>query len=153
MKYTVHYEENLFYIDAKLKILAQGLSVGIDPGLFKENVLQDLHFVDQTLNRIFTSLQDTPNIRQIDLYYKLLLHSKNNLINLLERILKGDFALAEEIEEEEKDHFTTLVRNHKTDIAQIREGSGIQEEATPEDMISGAELDFLLASHPEEDPS
>ncbi|WP_028973329.1 hypothetical protein [Spirochaeta cellobiosiphila] len=150
MKTTINYEENLFYIDSIIKTIEQGLTVSIDTEITYEHIKAQFQYIDQALGKIYSSLEETPNIKQKALYIKLLINVKLNYIQLLDRIITNKFDMSPDFEVQ-MDTYRSIIRNHKTDIDLLKKTIKQDKEHSPEDVISSAELDFLLATSRDSD--
>ncbi|MDR1894880.1 MAG: hypothetical protein LBQ61_09395 [Spirochaetales bacterium] len=63
MNRPVEYQDNLFWITEKIKLLEKAPALNLDPKLFSKQLIQDLQWVDQVLtaiNKRLTQSKHTP---------------------------------------------------------------------------------------------
>lgn len=142
MQTKIHYEENLFYLNAKMKIMVQAFDLKIDPGFFSEKVAEDLFFIDACLDKLYNTLKENPHLLHKNDYLILLAKTKSNFAGLIDGLLAKKYPFSSSLSQ----HIVRLqscLRNHRADVNEIR-GTGQWKEDKNEDLISGEELGFLL---------
>jgi hypothetical protein len=148
MRQTINFEDNLYFINEFVNTLEQGLDLKLDARFFFDKYIEDLFFLDASINKLYAELIDNPQLVNIQEIQRSLQITKERFARLLERILSGDSSLEEGyLPFEEK--LTGLKETHSADVDRIRSQMENREEnATPKEGISPEEYQFLF---PEED--
>ncbi|RKX79219.1 MAG: hypothetical protein DRP87_03815 [Spirochaetes bacterium] len=146
----IHYENNIQYLDMLLKTLKEGISLDIDKEYFTVKTIEDILFIDNTIDKIFTTLKENIHLSKRALYLQMILKTKQSFIDLINRILRKEYFLSEHL----SPIFPKLETSrsaHRKDIKEIKntlvsiKASG--QEA--EDFISQDEYKFLLSKEEE----
>jgi hypothetical protein len=140
-----NYEDNIFYVTTLVKGLKAGLSLEIDPDLYKDKVVEDLLFVDAVLLKIFAALRANANlIRRAD-YLRSLMRAVRLFSDLLDALISGDLPFSDEVSGMEM-KLRGLRSTQKKNLEEIREilDNLNAEDAEKEDIVSQEEYRFLL---------
>lgn len=148
MRQTINFEDNLYFINEFVNTLEQGLDLNLDARFFFDKYIEDLFFIDASINKLYAELIENPQLVNIQEIQRSLQISKERFTSLLERILSGESSLEKSyLPFEEK--LKALKETHAGDADRIRSQMQSREEsATPKEGISPEEYQFLF---PEED--
>lgn len=151
MTARVNYDDNIFFVQTMIKGLRSALALDVDPGLFKDKVLEDIFFVDSTLMKILAQLRDNPNLIRRSEYLKALLRAETSFLEFLDDILSAERPLAEGLAP-----FSHKIRacrgSHQTTHDELQSMLHRPEMHAPEeDVVSQEELGFLLQESDDED--
>ncbi|MFP4373718.1 MAG: hypothetical protein ACLFPO_05270 [Spirochaetaceae bacterium] len=153
MTSRVNYDDNIFFVHTMIKSLRAGLTLDVDPELFKDKALEDIFFVDSTLMKILSRLRDSPNLIRRAEYLKAMLRAENTFLVFLGDVLAAERPLAESL-----GPFSHKIRacraSHQTTFTEIQTMLHRPEEHAPEeDVVSREELNFLLQDDQQSDES
>ena len=151
MKSKIHYEEDLFYLSLLMKGLREGLQLSIDAEFFQEKILADLRFIDETLDKILSTLKENPNlIRRAEYLYNLV-KVEGAVVGLVADVVQGTGDLREALEPFRQE-LVQLRESHDADVDEIRALLRlVSQEEEKEDVITADEL-ALLTRQDEETP-
>ena len=151
MKSKIHYEEDLFYLSLLMKGLREGLQLSIDAEFFQEKILADLRFIDETLDKILSTLKENPNlIRRAEYLYNLV-KVEGAFVGLIDDVVQGTGDLREALEPFRQE-LVQLRESHDADVDEIRALLRlVSQEEEKEDVITADEL-ALLTRQDEETP-
>jgi len=150
MKAKIHYEEDLFYLNLQMKWLREGLLLSIDPDYFQDKILSDLRFVDATLDKIYSTLKDNPNlIRRAEYLYNLV-KVEGAFLELMAQLLNASGEMQEALAPY-RSEFLQRKSSHEADVDEIRTLLRlVSEEEDKEDVITADELALLTRPEDEE---
>jgi hypothetical protein len=147
----VNYDDNLFFIHSLVKGLRGGLQLELDTGYFRDKVVEDVFFIDRTLQQVYEILKSNSYLINRRDHLRELMRVKRAFADLLTSIVDGTLPWAENLSQ-----FTGKLAgardSHVGDIADIQ---GIMEGAAPvddpQDVVSQNEYRFLFDSIDEDD--
>jgi len=146
MTRRVNYEENIFFLALVLKQLAAALKLNVDADLLRERVVGDFQFLDRSLARLHQSLK--ANHLMIDrlAHLKELQRLNASLASLLEDVLQGRLALADELEADFP-LLRPLHENRRRDLLELSQAMAAsgQGPGDHEQLVSEEEFKGLLA--------
>jgi hypothetical protein len=145
MAVSVNYDDSIFYLQTMVKTLSTGLNLDVDPTIFKEKMVEEILFVDSSINQILQRLRDNFRLIHRTEYLRMLLRGINGYLELLDACVNGKLAMSEELE----DFFPKLTRLLESHEGRAREiQAALQQGAlgsdAPEDVVSQEEFRFLL---------
>lgn len=145
-----NYDDDIFFLQTMVKTLRTGLTLEVDRSLFRDKVIEDLLFVDKTLQRISGSLEASHYLIRRSEYLRDLLRAKRAFADFLDEIIAGSLPFAANLDSV-VDALQSARTQHVRDIADIqtamdREG----ESGEPQDVVSQDEYRFLLRSDEED---
>jgi hypothetical protein len=148
---NIHYDDDIFYLSLMVKTIGDSFRLKVDPIWFSDRILEEILFVDTTIQKIYSLLRDNRNlIKRLD-YLHSLLRLKRNFSLILNEFLKLD----PEERPEAKSFAPQIQRSldiHENDIMQIK--TILRDNGEPgmqEDAISNDELHYLMAPVPSGD--
>ncbi len=74
MAKRIHFEDDIFYLHACIRLTRDSLALDLDPELFLNEAMEDFGFIDMTLERLLRELLDNER----------LIERKEQLLNLFE---------------------------------------------------------------------
>jgi len=150
MKSKIHYEEDLFFLNLQMKGLREGFMLTVDPDYFQDKVLADIRFIDATLDKIFSTLKENPNlIRRAEYLYNLV-KVEGFFVEMVTSILEGTGEMCEALEPY-RNEFVQRGESHEADIQEIRTLLRlVSQEDEREDVITADELSLLTRQDDEE---
>ncbi len=144
MQQPIRFEENLYFLNEYLNAIEAGLELKIDGHIYFDKVVEDIFFIDATLNKLYAAVSGNYRLVQATAIFRSIQISKIRFADLLERITLGKTGL--------EDNFTPfiqklkdLISEHRGDAAKIRDEYLTDENsATPREGISSEEYQFLF---------
>jgi len=146
MATKVNYDDNLFYLHTVIKTLRGGLQLELDADYFRDKVLEDIFFIDRTLQQIYEALRTNTYLINRRDHLRELMRVKRSFADLLGGLLDGELSWAEHL----GSYTTTLTESREqhvreiTDIQSLMEGGIPVDE--PQDIVSQDEYRFLFQS-------
>ncbi len=144
MGHWVHYENDIFFLNEKIRFLMRNLKLNLDATYFAENVHKDLLFFDNLLSQFFRTLSANQVIVERPQNLRFLSKTKRLYCNLLDNIVSGHLA----------DHLDLSSHFDEYTNAQIRQEEEIREirsllnelisQEEPEELIGSEEYKFLF---------
>lgn len=152
MTKRINYEDNIFFLKLILKQITSAFKLSIDTELFRDKVVEDLFFLDRTINGIFSSLKmNSLIIDRLD-HLKDLQKLNKDFVQLLEDTLNIHSPFAHYLSDLFED-LQNIKENHQQDIVEIKEIiTGSRFSSVEEDqMVSAEEFKILLSQEEGED--
>ncbi len=140
----MNYEDNLFFLNVLIKTLKDGMSLDIDKEYFLDKMVEDIFFIDRTLEKIHVSLKENPLLIKRPEYMRQLLRSKKAFASFLQDIVEGKFEFSAHLEPVFQDLHASRAE-HLKEISEIQ--AQLQKAGTisdDQDIVSEEELKFLL---------
>ena len=151
MASTVNYDDNLFHIMAITRTLRSGLQLDIDAQLYLDRVVEDLLFIDATLERVHEELRDSRYLINRRDHLRQLMRAKRAYSDLLGEILNGQTAFRVELSRI-RSKLEAAHDQQQRDIDEIRDD---MEQVGGEDdqhtIVSQDEFRFLLQNDEEQE--
>ncbi len=150
MTTRVNYDDNIFFLQAMIKTLDNGVQLTIDGDLFRDKFIEDVFFIDSTLSRILTQLRESRRLIRRTEYLRALMRAESLFVDLLNKCLDETLPFAAELEGVVSKLRTT--RNaHQRALDDVRSILHEQSYVEPEeDVVSQEEFRSLLMSDEEE---
>ena len=147
MKQKIHYENDIFYLKTYIRILSDALKLNIDSFIFAEKTLEDINFIENIIQKLYTSLEENPHlIRRTD-HLLSVLEVKKYFIRYLEDLTSKGNPFSNDL----KQAFPKIKRsvaNHTRDLTAIQSQLKTTETAgTDVEHISENEMSFLLTPY------
>jgi hypothetical protein len=89
MTARIHFDDDVYLLQAMLRILNEAMSLDIDPQFFLDKCVEDIFFIDSTLIRLHRTLEENTYLVKRPEYLRSLGHCKRELISLLQGIILG----------------------------------------------------------------
>ena len=153
MSERIHYDDNFFFLTAMIRTLTDAVKLKVDVEFFADKILEDILFIDSTIQRIYESLKKNTRLIRREVYLHSLMKLKKAYGRLLDVVLNADGSFAEAYESV-LPQLRRLAAAQITDVRLIREEVGSDETLTiNSDMISYDELHYLMKPMEEEQES
>ena len=153
MATRVNYDDNLFYLHSVIKVLRSGLQLELDADYFRDKIVEDIFFIDRTLQQIYEALQVNSYLINRRDHLRELMRVKRGLADLLSSLLDGTLPWIQNLAAF-SDKLGDARDHHVRDIADIQ---GLMEGGVPvddpQDVVSQVEYRFLFETgqeNPEE---
>ncbi|GHV71250.1 hypothetical protein AGMMS49928_22210 [Spirochaetia bacterium] len=137
-------EDNIFAVNLRIKMLKDTALLDTDTGLFLDKILDDLEFIDQTLEALLKALEENSRLIRREGYYEDFSETEWQLNQLLSAFLNGSSSIFMDDNPLTRERISML--RMKSDARRKTiELSGVSEKKfSPEPLVSGAELSELL---------
>ena len=149
-KKVINYEEDIFFLNLKLKSLKDGLKLDIDASFFMQKVKEDILFISNVINHIYRALTDNIHMLKRMEYMKSLQRLMQQFSSLLENIVHKRFVFAAALEDS-FDEYKSICLNYDNNIRTIRNILADCDTAEPEQqtIVSQEEFKFLMFNEEE----
>ncbi|MFW5777286.1 MAG: hypothetical protein ACOCZB_08380 [Spirochaetota bacterium] len=146
MATRVNYDDNLFFVMTLTRALRSGLQLDIDPDYFRDKVVEDVFFIDRTLEQIYEALRTNSFLINRRDHLRELMRAKRNFADTLDEVLEARAAFSEHLEPF-RAKLAAAREQHVRDISDIQRmmESGAPE-ADQETIVSQDEYRFLFQS-------
>jgi hypothetical protein len=151
MAQKTHYDDNLFYLNAQIKTIKNGISLEIDREFFLEKTVDDLFFLDSVLVKLYALIKENVYLIKRPEHLRSIQRSKKMYVELIETIQEKKSSFADGLEP----YFPKLAlsrEEHLRDIEAIQDMLTARSYASAKDsfdVISEEELKFLFTSDKE----
>ncbi len=143
MTKMIDYEDNVFFITERTKLLEKGLNLALDPALFADRFLKDAQFISKSLEKVRTQLDESPHTLKRQENLRVLMLANQRFLRLLPAMIEQGY-----LENPEGASLTALHENQVIQLSGTLEAQ--DEENVDVELISTQEFEFLLKE--EEDP-
>lgn len=144
MGHWVHYENDIFFLNEKIRFLMRNLKLNLDATYFAENVHKDLLFFDNLLSQFFRTLSANQVIVERPQNLRFLSKTKRLYCNLLDNIVSGHLAAHLDLSSH-FDEYTNAQIRQEEEIREIRSLlNELISQEEPEELISSEEYKFLF---------
>lgn len=151
MATRVNYDDNLFFVMTLTRALRSGLQLDIDPDYFRDKVVEDIFFIDRTLEQIYEALRTNTFLINRRDHLRELMRAKRNLADTLDEVLESQAAFSQHLEAF-RAKLAGAREQHVRDISDIQR---MMESGTPEadqeTIVSQDEYRFLFQSDEEDE--
>lgn len=144
MATRVNYEDNLFFIMSLTRTLRSGLQLEIDPDYFREKLVEDIFFLDRTLEQIYEALRTNTFLINRRDHLRELMRAKRTFADMLDELVEGRPRFAEHLESF-RAKLSGARDQHVRDLSDIQK---MMEAGAPEEdqqtIVSQDEYRFLF---------
>lgn len=150
MATRVNYDDNLFFVMSLSRTLRSGMQLELDPDYFREKLVEDIFFVDRTLEQIYEALRvNTFLINRRD-HLRELMRAKRIFADMLDDVLERRVPFADEL-----DAFRSKLAGardqHVRDISDIQKAMDVSEGTEDQQtIVSQDEYRFLFSNDDDE---
>ena len=151
MAHKVNYDDNLFFLMTLTRTLRAGVQLDIDPDYYLDKTVEDLFFIDRTLERIYESLRLNAYLINRREHLRELMRAKRAFADVLDEILDGTPAFSGHLAPF-RTGLSEARDRHVRDISDIQRSMSV--ESTEEDdqtIVSQDEYRFLLQNDDEQE--
>ncbi len=151
MAHKVNYDDNLFFLMTLTRTLRAGVQLDIDPDYYLDKTVEDLFFIDRTLERIYESLRLNAYLINRREHLRELMRAKRAFADVLDEILDGTPTFSGHLAPF-RTGLSEARDRHVRDISDIQRSMSV--ESTEEDdqtIVSQDEYRFLLQNDDEQE--
>lgn len=152
MDETIYFDENLFYLNEIINTIADGVRLDLETSLFSDKIVSDVLFVEHALTLLSDALIENELLihRSDDL--RRLLRTLRRFVEVLESITTHPKAFAARLQpfHEKLDDICEAQREHIGRVWDILSTAN-SSDAQPADVVSEAEIRFLLDGNSSEE--
>ncbi|MDR1411326.1 MAG: hypothetical protein LBI91_03885 [Spirochaetaceae bacterium] len=145
MNKRINFEDNIFILNTRIRVVRDLLLLEADPGFFLEKTLNDLEFIGNTLSALFDNLVTNKKYIERNEQLHNLLETERSLSEVLQTILSGDGAFSAGKFPAIRDRISPVL-NRSQDRYKTIEGLSFEKPAAAamEPVVSRDELNELL---------
>jgi hypothetical protein len=145
MDKRINFEDAIFIISARIRVIRDMLLLDADPDLFLEKTLDDVDFIDRTLSVLMEQLSDNKRFIERSEQFHNLAETEGVFAEVLSDLINGDSAISSGRFPAIRDRLT-LLWNHTKDRKKAisnaaPSGAG---KISPDPVVSSDELSELL---------
>jgi hypothetical protein len=144
MNKCINFEDNLFVLNIRIRMLRDLLVLDVDPELFLKKTLDDMDFIDTVLGSLIATLNDTTHLMDRDELFHNLYETAQYLLDTLANTFnsQGTISSAEIPLFRDK---VILLQEHTLERIQTLETSlSACEPVSTEPVVSSDEMNELL---------
>jgi hypothetical protein len=152
MAKMINYGDSLFLLGEITRTVKDGFQLEVDSATFLDRLVNDISFIESTLDRLYESLHASPLLIDRNEHLASLMRTENLLADVLDDAAAGKSRLNAEIKPYVERFRTISTRcraRAKSVLALIESAEPAVSESG--DMISPAEYEFLLVDTQEEE--
>ena len=149
MAKKINYEDDIFYLIVLIRRLGEGLKLDLDTHFFLDKIADDLFFIDETMEKISTSLESNIHLIKREKYLRDFKRAERRLIRILDDVIENKVEFSEQLQP-----FLEKLKKIKENHSQSMERIGgllsrILNQTPEEDIISEEEFRYLLSDEEE----
>ena len=144
MTTQTNYDDNIFYLQFLIKTLRSGLRLDIDPDYFRDKTVEDIFFIDRTIQQIYEALKANNYLINRADHLRELVRAKRAFCDFLEESMNEELPFPGYLSGFYAKLSSTR-EHHARDMADIQglmEGRSPAEE--PKNIVSQDEYRFLF---------
>ena len=146
MANTVNYDDNLFYLMTVMRALRSGLQLEIDPNLYLDRIIEDIFFIDRTIEQIHETLRRNTHLINRREHLRQVMRAKRGFADLLDDLVREHPAFAKHLSLI-RDKMVAARDKHVRDISDIlRAMDATPTEDDQQTIVSNDEYRFLFQS-------
>ncbi len=151
MPVKVHYDDNLYYVQSILRTVEAGLRLDIDLEYFYDKILEDIFFVEATINRTHMELRDNPTqINRVD-HLRALRRASLAFTVFLDTLIAHGFRVSGRFQMYFEKFTRTLEEQKKLRDMVDGQLDQLDPDDEQEELVSSEEFGFLLADTDDEE--
>jgi hypothetical protein len=141
----INFEDSIFIINTRIRIIRDMLLLDTDPDMFLEKTLDDVDFVDKSLSFLLEQLSDNKRFIERTEQFHNLAETERTFAEVLLDLVNGDSTISSGKFPAIRDRLTFLW-NHSQERKKTIEGAAGPEieEGVVNPMVSSDELNELL---------
>ncbi len=145
MAIKINYEDDIFLLQTMIKTLKAAIQLEVDAELFRDRMVEDIHFIHTTVQKLYRTLQENPHLMRRDEYLRAILQTKISFVEVLHACLNAETpqyvhlaAYAGRVHSHRSEHLQDV-----EDIRLLLQ-RGSDEDVRHEDVVSPEEFLSLL---------
>lgn len=145
MAIKINYEDDIFLLQMIIKTLNAAIRLEVDVELFRDRLVEDIHFIHATVQKLYRTLHENPHLIRRDEYLRAIMQTKVSFIEVLHACLDTDTPQYVHLAA-----YAGRVHSHRSehlqDVEDIRAllQRGDDDESRHEDVVSPQEFLSLL---------
>jgi len=144
MATKVNYDDNLFHLISLTKALRNGLQLELDVDYFRDKTVEDILFVDRTLQQIYEALSVNTYLINRKAHLRELMRAKRAFADMLDEIINRSSVFAQKLAPFDQ-KIGRAREQHLQDISDIQSMIEVgKKEQMTEDIVSQDEYQFLF---------
>jgi hypothetical protein len=144
MAKRIHFEDDVFYLNTRLRSLEDMLVLDVDPEFFLQKTLDDVDFIDATLQAVQDALLENERLIEREEQIRNLVETEETFIALIRRLADGRSAISAALQPfSERFSLLTARTRERARALRVRENDGRKEADDPL-VVSPEELNELL---------
>jgi hypothetical protein len=144
MNKHINFEDNIFVLNTRIRMIRDLLILDTDPELFMEKTMEDLEFIDLTLTFLLVSLLENKRLIERDEQFHNLSETERQFCEVLSEILEGSGSISAVQFPVIRDK-TTVLRNNSLERQKNIENTAFRgNKSSSEPVVSSDELSELL---------
>jgi hypothetical protein len=145
MNKRINFEDSIFIINTRIRIIRDMLLLDTDPDLFLEKTLDDVNFIDKTLAILLDQLSNNKRFIERTEQFHNLSEAERTFAEVLSDMINGDSAISSGRFPAIRDRLTLLWNHARERRKTIDNTAGPETGGTPTDpVVSSDELNELL---------
>ncbi|GHV95686.1 hypothetical protein AGMMS50293_20060 [Spirochaetia bacterium] len=144
MNKQVNFEDTIFILNIRIRMIRDLLKLDIDPGLFLQKTLDDMDFTGHVLETLVGNLLANPRFLDRDLEFDNLLDAELQFNQLLAEFTAKSSPFSISIFPETRERILRLREESEGRQKLIDNSFGQEEHNQAEPLVSSAELSELL---------
>jgi hypothetical protein len=148
MAKKIHFADNLYFLTKLIQTLDEGLRLEIDAEIFADRFAEEILFIDESLNKIFTTLKENVHLIGRTESLRSLLKTKTIFSAFLTRLLREKNPLLVDLGPFTGKFEEIAVEQHR-EIGEIQQIFSAGSAETVQEVVSTEEISFLLREEPE----
>jgi len=153
MAEKIHYDNNFFFITAMIRTLDAAISLNIDAEYFADKVIEDILFIDSTIQKLYLSLTGNQYLIRRKIHLNSIMKLKKAFCRLLDKLLalKGTSLMPIDFQRTKLKGMVSTYLNEVQEIHEILNGTHTTRFES--DEISHDELQMLMSPMDDEGES
>jgi hypothetical protein len=140
----INFEDNLFIINIRIRMIRDLLRLDPDTGLFLEKTVDDLEFIDRTLESLMKNLNENTRLLDRELKFDNLSDIEWQFSQLLAEFTEDSSPFSPAQFPEIQDRIFRLKNTAAARRKTVNEAAVLSDHAQTEPVVSPAELNELL---------
>jgi hypothetical protein len=151
MGQTIHFEEDLYFLNELLNTLESGIALNLDRLFFFDKIIEDIFFIDTTIGRLYSALGESYRIVQVENLSQGIITLKQRFTDFLSRIISSSTGMGEAFSPF-VEKFSDMHDSHRRDVEELQQSLlSSDTQSTPREVISQEEYQFLFPSDDEKE--
>ncbi|MDR0386499.1 MAG: hypothetical protein LBH57_00545 [Treponema sp.] len=145
MNKRINFEDSIFIINTRIRIIRDMLLLDADPDLFLEKTLDDVNFIDKTLAILLDQLSDNKRFIERTEQFHNLAETERIFAEVLSGLISGNGAISSGRFPSIRDRLT-LLWNHAQERRKVIDNTACSETGgiSADPVVSSDELNELL---------
>ncbi|TVR01994.1 MAG: hypothetical protein EA403_09490 [Spirochaetaceae bacterium] len=145
MAIQIHYDDDLYLVQLMIKTLGSAVRLDLDPDLFAGKLVEDIDFIDGTIQALFRRLRESDRLLRRMEYLRSVLRAKHALVETIDTCLQPESPLHEALSPS-SGRLRAIRIEHRDDCADIEAllSRGDEDDSDDGELVSHEEIASLL---------